>query len=530
MIRKGRSGLTGPPPPIRPRKPRATRSDGATGCDARWSCLFDAGAGTTQGKLKMEDLTATSAIEVTGLLRKGEVRPGELLDQIEARMARVEPLINALVTPCFDRARQHARRIESRPLAERGLLAGLPITIKDLTPVAGVRTTWGSTLHRDHVPAASDSIVTHLEAEGGVVYAKSNTPEMGVGGNTFNDVFGPTRNPWNLARTAGGSSGGAASSLAAHTSWLGTGSDSGGSLRTPAAFCGVVGLRPTPFRVPNSPSGNPFDLIAVDGPMARDVKDVALFLDAMAWADPAVPFAAALPKSGYLAAAQRPKEGAAIAFSADLGLGSISPDIAGPVTTAAEKLERSGFDMRPTDLSLKSMDRAYHTFRALEFAAGFGQLGPAERKHFKPELNWNIDRGLALTGSEIVSAVRERAASYGRLLALLDEVDVLICPATSVAAFPVDDRYYGAARKIGDAHYLDWLSIAYVLTALAVPVLVIPCGMTDEGLPVGIQIVGRPNGEAALLSIGAAIESALLPWAKGANPGAALLDRQLCPS
>lgn len=476
----------------------------------------------------MTDLTAASAIEVTGLLRKGEVRPGELLDQIEARMTQVEPLINALVTPSFDRARQHARQIESRPLAERGLLAGLPVSIKDLTAVAGVRTTWGSTLYRDHVPTESDSLVTHLETEGAVVYAKSNTPEMGVGGNTFNDVFGPTRNPWSLARTAGGSSGGAAASLAAHTSWLSTGSDSGGSLRTPAAFCGVVGLRPTPYRVPNSPSGNPFDLIAVEGPMARDVKDVALFLDAMAWADPAVPFAAALPKSGYLASAERPKEDAIIAFSPDLGLGGISPEIAGPVRAAAEKLGRSGFDLRPTDLSLKSMDRAYHTFRALEFATGFGQLGQAERKHFKPELNWNIDRGMALSGSEIVLAMRDRAAAYGRLLALLDQVDVLICPATSVAAFPVEERYHGAARQIGDEHYLDWLSIAYVLTALAVPVLVIPCGLTDEGMPVGIQIIGRPNGEAALLSVGAAIESALLPWAKGVNPSAALLERRLC--
>ncbi|HQU68675.1 MAG TPA: amidase family protein [Albidovulum sp.] len=476
----------------------------------------------------MEDLTAASAIEVTGLLRKGDVRPGELLDQIEARMNRVEPLLNALVSPCFDRARQHARQIESLPVAERGLLAGLPVSIKDLTAVAGVRTTWGSTLYGDHVPAASDSLVTHLEAEGGVVYAKSNSPEMGVGGNTFNDVFGPTRNPWNLARTAGGSSGGAAASLAAHTSWLSTGSDSGGSLRTPAAFCGVVGLRPTPFRVPNSPSGNPFDLIAVDGPMARDVRDVALFLDAMAWADPAVPFAAPLPAAGYLAAAERPKERAAIAFSPDLGLGCINPDIAGPVTAAVEKLARSGFDVRPTDLSLKSMDRAYHTFRALEFAASFGDLGAAERKHFKPELNWNIDRGLALSGSDIIAATRERAAAFDRLLALLDEVDVLVCPATSVAAFPVEERYHGAARQIGDEHYLDWLSIAYVLTALAVPVLVIPCGLTDEGLPVGIQIIGRPNGEAALLSVGAALESALRPWAKGANPSMALLDRQLC--
>lgn len=475
----------------------------------------------------MTDLTAASAIEVTGLLGKGEVRPAELLDQIEARMTLVEPLINALVTPCFDRARQHARQIESRPLAERGPLAGLPVSIKDLTAVAGVRTTWGSTLHNDHVPVASDSLVTHLEGEGAVVYAKSNTPEMGVGGHTFNDVFGPTRNPWNLARTAGGSSGGAAASLAAHTSWLSTGSDSGGSLRTPAAFCGVVGLRPTPFRVPNSPSGNPFDLIAVDGPMARDVKDAALFLDAMAWADPAVPFSSPRPKSGYLTAAQQPKEGATIAFSADLGLGTISPGIAGPVRAAVEGLARSGFDVRPTDLSLKSMDRAYHTFRALEFAAGFGELSPAERKHFKSELNWNIDRGMALTGAEVVSALRERGAAYNRLLALLDQVDVLICPATSVAAFPVEERYHGEKRQIGVDRYLDWLSIAYVLTALAVPVLVIPCGLTDEGMPVGIQIVGRPNGEAALLSVGAAIESALGNWSKGADPAAALLDRPL---
>ena len=204
--------------------------------------------------MRGEDLIKRDACGVVDLLKRGEVTPHDLLDALEARIAAVDTSVNALPTLCFERARAHADRLMKQPVAERGPLAGLPVPIKDLTDVAGVRTTYGSLAFKDHVPARSDILVERLEENGGIVYAKSNTPEFGAGANTFNEVFGFTRNPWNTARSAAGSSGGAAAALAAGMAWIAHGSDMGGSLRNPASFCGIVGLRPSLGRVARTPT------------------------------------------------------------------------------------------------------------------------------------------------------------------------------------------------------------------------------------------------------------------------------------
>jgi amidase len=227
-----------------------------------------------------------SAVEVVGLLRKGEVSPLELIDAAAERIAQVEPEVNALPTLCLDRARDHARRLmegsDREAEGEAGWLAGLPVSIKDLTDVAGVRTTYGSPLFADHVPAASHPLVERIERKGGIVVAKSNTPEFGAGGSTFNEVFGRTRNPWNTSLTCGGSTGGGAVSVATGEVWLAQGSDHGGSLRRPGTYCSVVGLRPSPGRVTRGTSNNLFSPLSVQGPMARTIPDLALFLDTMA--------------------------------------------------------------------------------------------------------------------------------------------------------------------------------------------------------------------------------------------------------
>jgi amidase len=355
--------------------------------------------------------------------------------------------------------------------------------------------------------------VLHLEAQGGVISGKTNTPEFGAGGHTFNEIFGATRNPWNLSKSAGGSSGGAAASLAAGTSWLATGSDYAGSLRTPAAFCGVVGLRPSPFRVPSGPTGNPFENAAVQGPMARNVADTAFFLDMLSWENPDAPITTNLQRSGFLAAARKPNTKARIAFSTDLGLEAVQTDIANVVSTAVEGLERSGFPIQPVDLSLRFMDEPYHTFRALDFAAGLGEHLEDHRDKLKPEIVWNIEKGLHLTGTEVALAVNARADAFNKMLAVFETNDVLICPASVTKPFNVENRYFGHAKGLGYENYLDWLAITYVLTPLGLPVLALPCGMTENGLPVGIQIVGKPRGEAALISVGAAIEAAIGQWA-----------------
>src|SRR5690606_36250912 len=214
-------------------------------------------------------------------LKTGEVTPLDLLDALEERIAEIDPAVNALPTLAFDRARERAAALMKKPVEERGRLAGLPVPIKDLTEVEAVRTTFGSRIYQDYVPEASDVLVETIEAEGGLIYAKSATPEFGAGANTFNDVFGATVNPWNTSRSAAGSSGGAAVSLATGMAWVAHGSDLGGSLRDPASFCGIVGMRPSPGRVAKSPGALVEDMLSVEGPMARTVEDLALMFDAM---------------------------------------------------------------------------------------------------------------------------------------------------------------------------------------------------------------------------------------------------------
>src|SRR5438477_7614265 len=227
-----------------------------------------------------DDLIRQDAVTIVGRLKRGEVTPHDLLDALEKRIAAVDGPVNALPTLCFDRARAHADRLIRKPVAERGRLAGMPIPIKDLVDVAGVRSTQGSPIYAKHIPEKSDVLVEHLEAEGGIVYAMSNTPEFGAGANTFNEVFGATRNPWNTSRSAAGSSGGAAVALATGMAWVAHGSDLGGSLRNPASFCGVVGMRSSPGRVAATPGARFDSTIGVHGPMARTVESPALTLDA----------------------------------------------------------------------------------------------------------------------------------------------------------------------------------------------------------------------------------------------------------
>src|SRR5436190_19066093 len=233
------------------------------------------------------ELWRMSAVEAVARLRRGEISPLELVEASARRIAEVEPAVNALPTLCLDRARDHARRImQGGPAcdasSEAGWLAGLPISIKDLTDVAGVRTTYGSPLFADHVPTKSHPVVERIERKGGIVIAKSNTPEFGAGGSTFNEVFGRTRNPWNTALTPGGSTGGGGAALAAGEVWLAHGSDHAGSLRPPATYCSVVGLRPSPGRITRGTSNNLFSPLSVQGPMAPNVADVELLLDTMA--------------------------------------------------------------------------------------------------------------------------------------------------------------------------------------------------------------------------------------------------------
>jgi amidase len=456
----------------------------------------------------MNDLIRMTARQILTHLNAGEIAHSEVLDALEARVAAVDGPVNALPTLCFDRARGHAARIAALPVDERGVLGGLPMPIKDLEAVAGVRSTNGSPIYADHVPDASDYIVQRIEAQGGVVYAKSNTPEFGAGASTFNEVFGRTHNPWNLSRSVAGSSGGAGAALASGQAWVAQGSDMGGSLRNPASFCGVVGLRPAPGRVPKGPGSEPFGTLSVNGPMARNVGDVGLLLDAMAGPDPRDPRAQP-GNSGFRAQAEAPRVPRRVAFSRDFGITPVDPEVAEVCAAAARQFEAMGATVEEAHPDFTGAHEAFQTLRAVSFATGHLHEYADQRDKLKPDVIWNIEKGLKLTGEEIARAERLRARLVANMAAFFETYDLLLAPATIVPPFPVGDRTVTECNGQRFETYIDWLAIVFAVTLTSAPALSLPCGFTAAGLPVGLQMVGPLRSEGPLLSHAAALEGEL---------------------
>jgi amidase len=457
-------------------------------------------------------LTALSAREAVRLLRRGEVTPLELIDAALERIAATDGALNALPTLCAERARDQARRLMAAPHKTEplppGWLAGLPIAVKDLNEVTGVRNTFGSPIFADNVPARSDIMVEMLEANGAITLAKSNTPEFGAGANTFNEVFGETRNPWNTALTCGGSSGGSAVALAAGQVWLATGSDLGGSLRTPASFCNVVGLRPSPGRVANGPRERPFGTLGVEGPMARTVGDVALMLDAMAGSHPSDPMSLERPAHSFQSAADERRLPRRIAFTQDLGgLVPVDKRVRAICAAAAARVAGEGVIVEEASPDLSGTSHIFRVLRAARFVAGLGPLYERKRAMLKPDIIWNIEVGLKLTAAEIGAAERAHGALYHRTVAFFGDYDLLLCPAAPVPPFPVEQRWVKEIDGVALDNYTGWLTLAAAITLTSCPAISVPCGFTDGGLPVGLQIVAPPRGEAALLSAAAAIEA-----------------------
>src|ERR1700739_2657204 len=357
-----------------------------------------------------QELIHDPACRVVRKLRSGEVTPLDLLEMLEKRIAEVDGKVNALPILCFGRAREHAKELMKKPASERGLLAGLPVPIKDLTDVSGVRTTQGSPIFKDNVPARSDILVEHLESNGALIYAKSNTPEFGAGANTFNEVFGATLNPWDTSRSAAGSSGGAAVALATGTAWLAHGSDMGGSLRSPASFFGVVGLRPSIGRVAHTLKFKIDRTLGVQGPMARNVEDLALLLDAMSGEHPGDPLS--LPKlpTSFLSAAWSGKRPKRVAYSHDLGITPVDPEVARITRRAAERFAQSGTIVAEAHPDFSEAHERFHVLRAFDFAISKAELLRTKRDLLKPEVIWNIEEGLKLTVDQLQRALAQRTA------------------------------------------------------------------------------------------------------------------------
>jgi amidase len=456
----------------------------------------------------MTDLIRMTAMEIVAGLRGGAITPLDCLDALERRIAAVNPAVNALPTLCFERARGHARGLMEKPPAARGALAGLPVPIKDLIDVAGVRCTQGSPIFRDRVAETSDVLVRHLEGRGGVVYAMSNTPEFGAGAHTFNEVFGLTRNPWNTKLSASGSSGGAAVALATGMAWVGHGSDLGGSLRNPASFCGVTGLRPSPGRVAATVFSKIDSTLGVEGPMARNVTDLALIFDAMVGEEPEDPLSLPSDGTSYVAAARSGWRPRRVAVSRDLGLPPVDREVAALVLAAAGKLAAEGVIVEEAHPDLSETRDCAQVLRALAYA-NMKPLLDQHRDLLKPEVVWNIERGLALTGAEIARAEAQRGAMFRRMRAFFETYDLLLCPTTIVPPFPAEQRYVTECDGVQFSSYVDWLMIVHAVTLTGSPAVSIPCGFTRTGLPVGLQVVAPGRGEARLFAGARFIEEAL---------------------
>lgn len=442
-----------------------------------------------------------SASKLVAKLKSGSASPHDCLDSLQQRIDETEGVINALPTLCFDRARDQADRIQSLPLEQRGLLAGLPVTIKDLTPVAGVKTTFGSRLYQDYIPQQSGSLVRQIESQGGIVYAKSNTPEFGTGGITFNDIFGATHSPRNTRFASGGSSGGAAASLAVGSAWLSHGSDMAGSLRTPASFCGVCSLRPSPGKIVFDSEFLPFDILGAEGPMARNIEDLGLFADAMMGS-----------KTGSMfEAAKSPEIPGRIAISENLGIASISDEILNGFHQFVEKLANSDVTIVEQAPDLSKAHDTFDVLRAHSYAISMEQILTQNPAIMKPEVEWNIESGLHLSADKIRRATRAQGRIINRAAAFMQDYDLLICPATSVLSVDARLRYPGSDGEVPIPEYYRWLAIAYATTLTALPIITLPCGFGINGMPIGIQLIGRPGGEAQLFRHARAIEQ-LTDW------------------
>ena len=446
------------------------------------------------------ELIEKTASEVINLLRSGEITPIDCIKSIEKRVAKVNHKVNALTTLCFDRARKSALEIQKLPLSERGILAGLPLPIKDLVNVSDVRSTRGSTIFRNNIPKASDFIVNNIENNGGIIFAMSNTPEFGAGANTFNELFGSTLNPWDTSLSCAGSSGGAAVALATGMAWIAHGSDMGGSLRNPASFCSVVGMRPSPGRVSSTIFNKIDDTLGVNGPMARNIKDLAICFDAMIGRNYDDPLSMPIENRTFYSQAISGWRPTKIAFSYDLGLPPVDKRVKETVLKVVKKLEKEGILVEENQPDLTEAPECFQILRSLSFFVNLKDLYEKHKDQLKPEIIWNIEKGMNLTAEQISKAEKQRVRIFNNAQRFFQKYDILLCPATIVPPFPVDERYVSSCDGHKFETYIDWLNIVSAITLTCCPALSLPAGFTESHLPVGLQVVAPNRGEGKLLS------------------------------
>lgn len=456
------------------------------------------------------ELCAQSAIVQRALIVTRQVSCEELLAAHLDWIGLANPAVNALCTLVADRAMAQARALDTALAGGEapGPLTGLPIGIKDLADTAGIRTTHGSPLFANHIPRQDALHVARIRAAGAVIVGKTNTPEWGAGSQTFNTLFGATATPYDLERTSGGSSGGAAAALAARMLPLADGSDLGGSLRNPAGFCNVVGFRPTPGRVPALERLLGWNALPVLGPMGRTVADAALLLSVMAGFDQRDPLSLTDDPQVFASELSADPAGLRIAWSEDLGFLPVEGAVRDTFRAARPQFEGMGCRVEDTHPDLRDAPEIFQTLRAYGFAASFGRFLAEHPDKLKDTVRWNTARGLALSAQDVARAEAGHLAVYRRMLGFFEQHDFLVLPSAQVLPFPKTVEWVREIEGVAFENYLQWMEICGVITLTGCPVAAMPCGFSAEGLPVGLQIVGRPGADLAVLKLARAFEAA----------------------
>jgi amidase len=460
----------------------------------------------------MAEIAFTEARELAARLLRRELSAVEVMRAFLAQIERVNPSVNAIVT-----LRSVEDLLADAAAADRKLAAGetvgplhgLPIAIKDLSLTRNLRTTFGSTLYRNFVPTSDELYVARLRSAGAIVIGKTNTPEFGAGSQTFNALFGATRNPYDLGKTCGGSSGGAAVALACGMLPLADGTDLGGSLRNPASFCNVVGFRPSPGRVPRL-NARAEDTLGVHGPMARTVDDLALLLSVMAGPDARDAQSLAEPGRSFRDIVARDFEGVRVAWSERLGRYPVEPAVTAVCNAARSVFADLGCEVSSGEPNLDGVDELFQTLRAAGYAAALRRDLERGRAELKDSVVWNIERGLKLTAAELERAATIQASIDARAAEFCSLHEFLVLPTVQVLPFPVEIEWPRAIEGVAMQTYVDWMATCYAISCLRAPAINVPCGFSADGLPVGLQIVGRPGGDSEVLRLAKAFEQATL--------------------
>lgn len=455
-------------------------------------------------------LVACSAVELRQLIGRKEISPVELLEACVARIEAVNPLINAVTATAFEQARIEARAAEAAVLRGEplGLLHGLPVGVKDLEATAGLLTTYGSPNFRDHVPTEDVTLVARLRQAGGIVTAKTNVPELGAGANTRNPVWGATGNPFNPNLNAGGSSGGAAAALACDLLPVCTGSDTGGSLRIPAAKCGVVGFRPSPGLVPNTRRLLGWSPISVVGPMGRTVEEACLQLAATLGAHPADPLSYEADAQAFLALRPADLGALRVAYTTDFGVCDVDPDIRRTFLARIEAMRPWFAACDEVSFDLGDAHRCFDVLRAEAFVAGTREAYERDPSSLGPNPRANYEMGLRMSLGDSAWAQAEQTRLLRRYLAATRGYDLVLSPTTPVSPFPWTRPHAEVIDGRPQANYYRWLALTYVITLTTLPAITLPCGLDEAGMPFGLQVVGGFRGDAALLRAALAIEQA----------------------